>query len=44
MVPITAAANVAIGKTIPVKVARDNPNLVVFLWEQLTPDGPPTMI
>lgn len=44
MVPIAAAANVAIGRTVPVKVARDNPNLVLFEWEKLTPGGPPTMI
>jgi hypothetical protein len=44
MVPIAAAGNVAIGRTVPVKVARDNPNLVLFEWEKLTPDGPPRMI
>ncbi len=44
MVPIAAAGNVAIGRTVPVKVARDNPNLVLFEWEKLTPEGPPTMI
>lgn len=44
MVPITAAANVAVGRTVPVKVARDNPNLVLFEWEKVAADGPPTMI
>lgn len=44
MIPIAAAANVAIGRTVPVKVARDNPNLVLFEWEKLAPEGPPTMI
>jgi hypothetical protein len=40
MVPITAADQVAIGRTIPVKVAPDNPNLVLFEWEKLAPDAP----
>lgn len=44
MVPITAADRVAVGKTVPVKVAPDNPNLVVFEWEQLEPGGPSTII
>ncbi len=44
MVPIAAAGNVAIGRTVPVKVARDNPNLVLFEWEKLTAEGPATMI
>lgn len=42
MVPLAAAVNVAVGRTVPVKVARDNPNLVLFEWEKLTPDGSPT--
>ena len=50
MVPLTAAGQVAIGRTIPVKVAPDNPNLVLFEWEKLAPaageepDRPPTII
>jgi hypothetical protein len=44
MVPLAAAGNVAIGRTVPVKVARDNPNVVLFEWEKLAPDGPRTMI
>jgi hypothetical protein len=40
MVPITAVGQVAVGRTIPVKVAPDNPNLVLFEWEKLAPDGP----
>ena len=50
MVPLTAAGHVAIGRTIPVKVAPDNPNLVLFEWEKLAPaageepDRPPTII
>jgi hypothetical protein len=44
MVPITVAGRVAIGQTIPVKVAPDNPNLLLFEWEKLPPDGPATMI
>ncbi len=44
MVPITAADRVAIGVTVPVKVAPDNPNLVVFEWEQVEPGGPSTII
>jgi hypothetical protein len=44
MVPITAADRVAVGKTVPVKVAPDNPNLVVFEWEQVEPGGPSTII
>ena len=43
MVPISAADKVAIGQTIPVKVAPDNPNLVMFEWEKL-PDKPAAMI
>jgi hypothetical protein len=44
MVPIAAAANVSIGRTVPVKVARDNPNLVLFEWERLGPERGPTLI
>ena len=44
MVPIAAAVHVAIGRTVPVKVARDNPNLVLFEWEKLVADGPPKLI
>jgi hypothetical protein len=42
MVPIAAAGKVAVGLKVPVKVARDNPNVVLFEWEKLT--GPTTMI
>jgi hypothetical protein len=35
MVPIHAANKVAVGKTIPVKVAADNPNMVMFEWEKI---------
>jgi hypothetical protein len=44
MVPIAAAANVGLGRTVPVKIARDNPNLVLFEWEKLASDGPPKLI
>lgn len=44
MVPLVAAARVAVGLTVPVKVARDNPNVLLFEWEQLAGDGPPTLI
>ena len=40
MVPLAAAERVAVGLRVPVKVARDNPNLVLFEWEKLA--GPPT--
>jgi hypothetical protein len=39
MVPISAADHVAIGQTIPVKVAPDNPNLVLFEWANLAPEA-----
>jgi hypothetical protein len=42
MVPLAAAGKVAVGLKVPVKVARDNPNVVLFEWEKLT--GPTTMI
>lgn len=35
MVPIAAASKVAVGKTLPVMVARDNPDLVTFEWEKI---------
>jgi len=44
MVPVAAADKIAIGKTIPVKVARDNPNLVSFDWAGLAGDGPATLV
>jgi hypothetical protein len=44
MVPLFAADKVAIGQTIPVKVAPDNPNLVLFEWEKLASDKPSAMI
>ena len=44
MVPITLAERVAVGKTVPVKVAPDNPGLVVFEWEKLEPGGPSTIL
>ena len=44
MVPITAADRVAVGVTVPVKVARDNPDLIVFEWEKLEPRGPSTIL
>jgi hypothetical protein len=40
MVPIAAADVVAIGLTVPVKVAPDNPNLVLFEWEKLAGAAP----
>jgi hypothetical protein len=43
-VPLTVADRIAIGQTIPVKVAPDNPGLVAFLWERLGNDGPSTLI
>jgi len=43
-VPIAVADRIAIGQTIPVKVAPDNPSLVAFLWERLATDGPSTLI
>jgi hypothetical protein len=42
MVPLAAASRVTVGLKVPVKVARDNPNVVLFEWEKLT--GPTTMI
>ncbi len=44
MVPLAAATKVAVGRTVPVKVAPDNPNLVVFEWEQIDAGGPSTLI
>ena len=44
MVPITAADRVAVGVTVPVKVAPDNPDLMVFEWEKLEPGGPSTIL
>jgi hypothetical protein len=44
MVPLAAADKVAVGRTVPVKVAPDNPNLVVFEWEQIDSGGPSTLI
>ena len=43
MVPLAAADKVRVGLQVPVKVARDNPNVVLFEWDKLT-DGPTTMI
>lgn len=43
-VPIAVSDRIAIGQTIPVKVAPDNPNLVAFDWEALGADGPSTLI
>ena len=43
IVPLAAADKVRVGLQVPVKVARDNPNVVLFEWEKLT-DGPTTMI
>ena len=39
MVPLAAADKVRVGLQVPVRVARDNPNVVLFEWEKL---GPPT--
>jgi len=44
MVPIAVADRLAIGRTIPVKVAPDNPALVAFEWEALGIEGPSTLI
>jgi hypothetical protein len=44
MVPIAVADRIAIGQTIPVKVAPDNPNLVAFDWASLAGDGPATIV
>jgi hypothetical protein len=44
MVPIAVADRIAIGRTIPVKVAADNPNLVAFLWELIDASGGATLI
>ncbi len=35
MVPLAAASKVAVGRTIPVRVAVDNPGLVMFEWEKI---------
>lgn len=43
MVPLSAADKVRVGLQVPVKVARDNPNVVLFEWEKLS-GGPTTMI
>jgi hypothetical protein len=43
-VPLAVADRIAIGQTIPVKVAADNPGLVAFDWESLAIDGPATLI
>jgi hypothetical protein len=43
MVPLAAADKVRVGLQVPVKVARDNPNVVLFEWEKLS-GGPTTMI
>ena len=44
MVPIAAADKVAVGRTVPIKVAPDNPNLVAFEWGQIDTGGPSTLI
>jgi hypothetical protein len=49
-VPIAAVDKVAVGRTVPVKVASDNPDVIVFEWERLDADGrpkapgPPTLV
>jgi hypothetical protein len=43
-VPLAVADRIAIGQTIPVKVAPDNPDVVAFLWEALGAKGPSTLI
>jgi Protein of unknown function (DUF3592) len=43
MVPLAAANKVRVGLQVPVKVARDNPNVVLFEWDKLT-GGSTTMI
>lgn len=43
-VPLAVADRIAIGQTIPVKMAPDNPNLVAFDWGRLAADGPSTLI
>ena len=35
MVPLTAAGKVFTGVTVPVKVAPDNPDVVMFEWEKV---------
>jgi hypothetical protein len=35
MVPASAVGKVAIGSTVPVKVAPDNPNAMMFEWDKL---------
>lgn len=35
MVPMSAFPKVAVGRSIPVMVAADNPNVVVFEWDKL---------
>lgn len=35
MVPTAAVSKVALGATIPVKVAADNPDMVMFEWDKL---------
>jgi hypothetical protein len=34
MVPVKSAGRVAVGATIPVKVAADNPDMVMFEWDK----------
>jgi hypothetical protein len=38
-VPLAAASKVAVGKTVPVKVAIHDPDVIVFEWERLGTDG-----
>jgi hypothetical protein len=35
MVPLTAMHKVALGVTVPIKVAADNPDMVMFEWDKL---------
>ena len=35
MVPTSAVGKVALGASIPVKVARENPDLLMFEWDKL---------
>ena len=37
MVPLTAMHKVRVGAKVPVKYAADNPNLVMFEWDKITP-------
>ena len=37
--PLAAVSHMAVGTTVPVKIAIDDPDVIVFEWERLGTDG-----